>query len=257
MTAPAIADGGPISMGENKWRVAVPPDEHQVAWRKEHASSEPLLKPTYTRHNPPDVGIQASYAEATGFIPDMDVTESSLDVLDSSSDDDAYPVMAMLDMWDEMTTGVREQTRSALQSMADETGHIPGNPIIAVLNNAKRKKYCDTDHSGKSRSERRRLRNIDLALGKNIMTKARKWCRAVSKAKEAATDASLGGQPKESPDRSSFVSNFSLNEATAIPRDNSRMRTVQEGINTLANQPRVRRWAAGGPTTHVPCDCYY
>ena len=83
----------------------------------------------------------------------MDVTESSLDLLDSSSDDDAYPVLTMLDMWDEMFTSIREQTLGTLQAMADETGHIPDNPIIAVLNNAKRKKYCKADHSGKSKSK--------------------------------------------------------------------------------------------------------
>ena len=78
---------------------------------------------------------------AKAFLPDEPnpedhgISRQMLDELSSDSDVDALPAETIARLVHCMKTTIREKTLRWLREVADEKGHIPNNPVIAVLNN--------------------------------------------------------------------------------------------------------------------------
>ena len=95
------------------------------------------------------------------------ISQQMLEEMSSDSDVDALPAETIANLVYNMKTTIREKTLRWLQAVADDKGHIPNNPIIAVLKNVTPAKG-HRQYAGMSRAERRMARQVDRHLREKI-----------------------------------------------------------------------------------------
>ena len=183
----------------------------------------------------------------TAFVPAPYPSKKEISEMNESSssdedEEDKIPAEVLADIIDQMHPRVRQETLQLINKEAQRQAEkrAVSNYSSNVLNTHARAQRPAMSTRGLTREQRKRKKQLDRIIQKDLLRRIRKWDKAVAKAraeeKRRIQSQQLNNQ-KHSPGKQSMESAFSLKDAKSMEQQKMRQ------VNEYNNQQHAKRTA--------------